>query len=125
MVHDCSTRGRKQEILMMNQDSQTKDIGNNILSCINSLKDEMSNLKEIAIKYLQNENEKLWEKCERLERHCAKCESDHIALAQYGHWNDVVLRSISNPVSDNTLEESVISILTGIHVLGHRSLPQI
>ena len=59
MVHDYSTRGRKQEILKMNQDSQTKDIGNNILSCINSLKDEMSNLKEIAIKYLQNENEKL------------------------------------------------------------------
>ena len=59
MVHDYSTRGRKQEILKMNQDSQMKDMGNNILSGINSLKDEMSNLKEIAIKYLQNENEKL------------------------------------------------------------------
>ena len=59
MVHDYSTRGRKQEILKMNQDSQMKDMGNSILSGINSLEDEMSNLKEIAIKYLQNENEKL------------------------------------------------------------------
>ena len=116
MVHDYSTRGRKQEILKMNQDSQMKDMGNSILSGINSLEDEMSNLKEIAIKYLQNENEKLWEKCERLERHCAKYESDHNALAQYGRWSNVVLRSISDPVSDNTLEESVISVLTGIHV---------
>ena len=41
----------------MNQDSQMKDMENNILSSINSLKNEILNLKEIIIKNLQNENE--------------------------------------------------------------------
>ena len=41
----------------MNQDSQMKDMENNILSIINSLKNEILNLKEIIIKNLQNENE--------------------------------------------------------------------
>ena len=40
----------------MNQDSQMKDMENNILSSINSLKNEILNLK-IIIKNLQNENE--------------------------------------------------------------------
>ena len=41
----------------MNQDSQMKDMENNILSIINALKNEILNLKEIIIKNLQNENE--------------------------------------------------------------------
>ena len=65
MVHDYNTRGKKQELVVkMNQDSQMKDMENNILSSINSQKDEILNLKEIAIKNLQNENEKLQQKCE-------------------------------------------------------------
>ena len=115
MVHDYNTRGKKQELVVkMNQDSQMKDMENNILSSINSQKDEILNLKEIAIKNLQNENEKLQQKCERLERHCAKYKSDHNALAQYGCWNNEVLSGIPDSVSDDTLEESVISVLTDI-----------
>ena len=49
MVHDCSTRGKKQELVKINRDSQMNEIENNILS-INSLKDEILNLKEIVIK---------------------------------------------------------------------------
>ena len=64
----------------MNQDSQMKDMENNILSGINTLKDEILNLKEIAIKNLQNENEKFRRKCERLERRCAKYTSDYNAF---------------------------------------------
>ena len=37
MVHDYDTIGKKQELVKMNQDSQMKDMENNILS-INSLK---------------------------------------------------------------------------------------
>ena len=49
---------KKQELVVnMNQDSQMKDMRNNILSSINSLKNEILNLKEIIIKNLQNENE--------------------------------------------------------------------
>ena len=58
----------------INQDSKMKDMENNILRSINSLKDEILNLKEIVIKNLQHENVKLQQKCELLERHCAKYE---------------------------------------------------
>ena len=98
----------------MNQNSQVKDMENNILSSTNSLKDEILNLKEIVIKNFQNESEKLRQKCEQLERHCAKYESDHNALAQYGH--NVVLSGIPDSVSDDILEESVISVLADIDV---------
>ena len=117
MVHDYNTRGKKQEpVVKMNQDLQMKDMDNNILSSINSLKDEILNLREIVIKNLQNENEKLRQKCEQLERQCAKYKSNHNALAQYGHQNNVGLSGIPDSVSDDTLEESVISVLADIDV---------
>ena len=73
MVHDYNTRGEKQELAVkMNQDLQMKDMENNIISSINSLKDEILNLQKIVIKNLHNKNEKLWQKCEQLERCCAK-----------------------------------------------------
>ena len=49
MVHDCNNRGKKQELVKMNRDSQMNEMENNILS-INSLKDGILNLKEIVIK---------------------------------------------------------------------------
>ena len=48
----------------MNKDSKMKDMESNILNIINSLEDEIVNLREIVIKNLQNENEKLLQKCE-------------------------------------------------------------
>ena len=104
----------------MNQDSQIKDMKNNILSRVNSLKDEILNLKVIVIKNLQNEIEKLWQKCERLERRCAKYESDHNTLAQYGRRNNVIVSNIQNYVSDVTLEKSVISVSANIDVYMER-----
>ena len=46
MVHDCNTKGKKQELVKMNRHSQMNEMENNILS-INSLKDGILNLKEI------------------------------------------------------------------------------
>ena len=63
MVHDYYTRGKKQELVVkMNQDSQIKDMEDNLLSSVNSQKDEILNLKEIVIENPQNENEKNFEK---------------------------------------------------------------
>ena len=65
MVHNYTTGGKKQELIVnMNKDSKMKDMENNILNIINSLEDEIVNLREIVIKNLQNENEKLLQKCE-------------------------------------------------------------
>ena len=77
MVHGYSTRGKKQKPVMNNQD-QTKSIEDNIVNRINSLKDEIIKLKEIVIRNLQDESEKLRRRRERLEKQCSKYESDHI-----------------------------------------------
>ena len=45
----------------MNQDWKMKVIENNIVSSINSLKDQISNIKEIVIKNLQSDKENLEE----------------------------------------------------------------
>ena len=47
----------------MNNQDQMKSMEDNIVSQINSLKDEIINLKEIVIRNLQNENEKLRHRC--------------------------------------------------------------
>ena len=47
----------------MNNQDQMKRMEDNIVSQINSLKDEIINLKEIVIRNLQNENEKLRHRC--------------------------------------------------------------
>ena len=95
-----------------------KSMEENIVNWMNSLKDEIINLKEIVIRNLQDENEKLQHKCEwLLEKRCSKYESDHNALAQYGWWNNVVLSGIPESVSEDVLEESVVSNLADIDVL--------
>lgn len=62
MIHDCYTWGEKQKLVnKMNQDWKMKVIENNIVSSINSLKDQISNIKEIVIKNLQSDKENLEE----------------------------------------------------------------
>ena len=100
----------------MNNQDQMKSMEGNIVNWINSLKDEIINLKEIVIRNLQDKNETLWCRCERLEERCSKYESDHNALTQYGQQNNVVLSGISESVSEDVLEESVISVLAVIEV---------
>ena len=51
-----------------------------------------------------------------MEKRCSKYESDHNALAQYGQQNKVVLSGIPELVSEDVLEESVISVLADIDV---------
>ena len=48
MIHGYNTKGKKQELVMNNQD-QMKSIEKNIVNGINSLKNKIINLKEIEI----------------------------------------------------------------------------
>ena len=75
----------------MNNQDQMMSMEDNIVNQINSLKDEIINLKEIAIINLQDENEKLRHRCEWLEKRCSKYKSDHNALAQYGQRNNITV----------------------------------
>ena len=71
MVHYYNTRGKKQEPVMDNQD-QMKNMEDNIVNWVNPLKDEIINLKQIVIRNLQDENEKLRHRCEWLGKWCLK-----------------------------------------------------
>ena len=92
----------------MSQDSLDK-FEKSIVQSINSLKDEIINLKDIVIKNLQDENARLKEKCEKLENRVAILESNHNDLAQHGRWKTVVFSDIPENVPDNNLESMVIS----------------
>ena len=99
----------------MSQDSLDK-LEKSIVQSINGLKDKIINLKDMVIKYLQDENARLKEKCEKLENRVAILESNHNDLAQYGRRNNVVLSGIPDNVPDNNLENTVISVLSDIDV---------
>ena len=51
MVHGYNTRGKKQEPVMNNED-QMKSMEYNLVNRINSLKDEVINLKETVVSNL-------------------------------------------------------------------------
>ena len=93
----------------MSQDSLDK-LEKSIVQSINGLKDKIINLKDMVIKYLQDENARLKEKCEKLENWVAILESNH---------NDGILNvfsGIPENVPDNNLESTVISVLSDIDV---------
>ena len=114
MIHGNNTGRKKQEPFMNNQEDQIKSMENNIVNCINSLEDEIINLKEIVIRNLQYENGKLRHRCQRLEKVCSKYKSDHNALAQFDRQNNVVLSGIPGSISEDVLEESVIPVFADI-----------
>ena len=120
MVLGCNTRGKKQEPVMNNQEDQMKSMKDDIFNRINPLKDEIINLKEIVIRNLQDKNEKLRCRFESLAKLCSKHESDHNSLPQYGRSNNVALSGIPESVSEDILEESVISVLADIDVFVER-----
>ena len=99
----------------MNQDSLDK-LEKSIVQSINSLKEEIINLKDIAIKNLQDENTRLKVKCAKPENRVAILESNHNDLAQYGRRNNVIFSGIPKNVPDNNLEITVISVLSGIDI---------
>lgn len=72
--------------------------------------------KRLLLKYLRNENEKVWWKCERIERRWEKYGYDYSTLAQYGRWNNIIISGISDSASDDTFEESVIALLADIDI---------
>ena len=52
-----------------------------------------------------------------MEEWSSKYESDHNSLAQYGRRNNAILSGIPESVSEDALEESLISVLADIDVL--------
>ena len=86
----------------------------NIINNINSLKDEIISRKDTVIKKLQEENERLRDKCQQWETRVALIESSHDALEHYGRRSNLVIFGIPESVQDPDLESTVTSILSDI-----------
>ena len=78
---------------------------------------EIINLKEVIIKNLQTENERLRKKVTDLENKIEVIEKEHNALEQYGRRNNIEITGIPNSVSDENLEKEVVDILKEIDVV--------
>ena len=113
MSHDYNTRTKKESVVS-SECLQTLEA--NIISNINSLKDEIISLKDTGIKRLQEENERLRDKCQQLENKVTLIELSHDALEQYGRRNNLVISGIPDSVQDSDFESTVSSILSDIDV---------
>ena len=71
------------------------------------LKDEISNLKDTVIKRLQEENQILRQKCNKLEVKIVKLETEQNSLAQYGRRNNIVISGIPDSIDDSNLENTI------------------
>ena len=109
MAHEYGTRSKSQ------LDAALHQLEENIVSCINSLRDEITNLQDI-IKKLQEDNERLRTRCNNLENKLVSLETPTNALEQYGRRNNLVLSGIPDTIADDEFESTIISVLRDIDV---------
>ena len=76
------------------------------------------NVKDLIIKNLQAENERLREKARNLDRKVTALEINQNKLEQYGRTNNIEVSGTPDSVDDNCLEENIVSMFTstGIQV---------
>ena len=78
---------------------------------------ELLNLKDVIIKNIQVQNERLRKKKENvLENKVLTLESEHNSLEQYGRRNNTEITGLPDNVPNQILEEKVVDILNEISV---------
>ena len=85
-------------------------------SRFDGLDNELLNLKDVIIKNLQVENERLRKKVNVRENKFLTLESEHNSLEQYGRRNNIEITRIPDKVPYQNLEEKVVDILNEISV---------
>ena len=113
MTHECNTQGKKDIAITTDL---LKSLEDNIISNINSLRDDSNSLKDVVITRLQEDNTQLQAKCDSLERRVDVLQSSIDDLEQYDWRNNLILSGIPDSISDDDLEETVTSILSVIDV---------
>ena len=87
-----------------------------LLLRFDNLDKEMLNLKDVIIKDLQVENQRLRSRIINLEKKVISLEENSNSLEQYGRRNNLEITGIPDDVDDQKLEEKVIEILDKIDV---------
>ena len=80
-------------------------------SRFDGLDTKLLNLKDVIIKNLQIENERLRKKVNVLENNVSTIESEHNSLEQYGRRNNIEITGIPDNVPNQILEEKIVDIL--------------
>ena len=76
----------------------------------------MINLKDVIIKRLQEKNELLRAKCNKLENKVVSLEWSLVQVAQYSRRSNFVISGIPDDISDNDLESIVFNIMKDFDV---------
>ena len=85
-----------------------------MLSRFDDLDKEISNIKDIVIKELQLENQRLRKKVSDLQKKVYSAEENINSLEQYGRRNNIEITGIPESVEDKKLEETVVKVLNQI-----------
>ena len=80
------------------------------LSRFDDIKKKLLNVKDVIIKYLELENERLREKIRNLENKGTSLEIRPTKRKQYGRRNNIEVSGIPDSVEDNCLEEKITSV---------------
>ena len=123
MTHEYNTRSKMVDTVAITQEDLTR-LQQNIIDSLKDeisngnsrLKDEISNLKDTVIKRLQEENQILRQKCNKLEAKIVKLEREQNSLVQYGRRNNIVISGIPDSIDGSNLENTVICMMSDINV---------
>ena len=110
--HDHYTRSSKKmslEEAIANLQSHLSEKVTILTTEVRSIKNEVTNLKDVIIKRLQDENELLRAKCNKLENKVVSLELSIDLFEQYGRRNNIVISGIPDDISDNDLESSTVT----------------
>ena len=112
MTHNYNTR--HNPLVTNNEENNVSDpqtfnliinLEKKILSRFDGLSKELLNLKDVIIKDLQLENQRLRMKVKNLENKVMSLEINGNHLEQYGKRNNLEITGIPDDVSDENLEE--------------------
>ena len=87
-----------------------------LISKFDGLDKEILNLKDVIIKNLQVENQRLRKKVSSLKSKVILLESGHNSLEQYGRRNNIEISGILDGVLDQNLEQKILEILGEVYV---------
>ena len=112
MTHECNTPWKKDIAFTTDW---LKSLEGNIISNINSLRDDFNSLKD-EIKILYEDNALLRAKCDCLEKRIDVLLSLIDDLEQYDQRNNLIFSGTPDSVSNDNLEETLTAIKSDIDV---------
>ena len=125
--HSYNTRHNSQALTEMSENPETNPnpcetsdlilkLEKTMLSRFDGLDKEISNIKDIVIKELQLENQRLRKKVSDLQKKVYSAEENINSLEQYGRRNNIEITGIPESVEDQKLEETVVEVLNKIYL---------